>query len=242
MQNLANNVMFGAKEPHLISLNDFITNNLYRVASFLREISTIQKADKEEIRTVYMDDLAYTKLHRYLSENLERLSREAAGRRSRYTDTQKILELKHTMEKFSNLLGQLGPPPDTPQTEVTMVRNYALVNNNSHYNEFMRRNKHRDLNSIRSLNIFYQGGVSRGGRPVFYLIARHVPAETMDFELLIYYMLRVNTSEAQDRIKHNSLFIYLFFIRFWNLVLVNLLNWCLTFHAFQKASRYLSIG
>ncbi|RCH77694.1 Neurofibromin 1, partial [Rhizopus azygosporus] len=105
--------------------------------------------------------------------------------------TQKILELKHTMEKFSNLLGQLGPPPDTPQTEVTMVRNYALVNNNSHYNEFMRRNKHRDLNSIRSLNIFYQGGVSRGGRPVFYLIARHVPAETMDFELLIYYMLRV---------------------------------------------------
>lgn len=39
VQNLANNVLFGAKEPYMFSLNDFLTQNIYRVTTFLREIS-----------------------------------------------------------------------------------------------------------------------------------------------------------------------------------------------------------
>jgi neurofibromin 1 len=39
VQNLANNVLFGAKEPWMFPLNDFLTQNIYRVTTFLREIS-----------------------------------------------------------------------------------------------------------------------------------------------------------------------------------------------------------
>jgi neurofibromin 1 len=39
VQNLANNVLFGAKEPYMFPLNDFLSQNIYYVATFLREIS-----------------------------------------------------------------------------------------------------------------------------------------------------------------------------------------------------------
>ncbi|RCI06233.1 Ras GTPase activating protein ira2, partial [Rhizopus stolonifer] len=194
MQNLANNMMFGAKETHLISLNDFITSNLYRVASFLREISMVPGPcpEKEESRGVHMDDIAFMNLHRYMSENLDKIARELSVRRAKSnTDTQKLLEWKRTMDKLSNLLAQLGPPNEVAKTELSTSRNYALVNSNNFYSEFMRRNKHRDLSNINSLNVFYQGGVSKDGRPVFYYICRNVVGDDFDFELLVYYMLRV---------------------------------------------------
>ncbi|GAN04298.1 conserved hypothetical protein [Mucor ambiguus] len=207
MQNLANNMMFGAKETHLISLNDFITGNLYRVASFLRDISVVpdngsgsnnnnnsssSSSSKIESRGVRMDNISFVRLHRYMSDNLDKISRDLSVRRARSsTDTQKLLEWKRTMDKLSNLLAQLGPPSELASSELNTTRNYALVNGNNFYSEFMRRNKHRDLSHINSLNVFYQGGVSKGGRPVFYMITRNVLGENFDYELLIYYMLRV---------------------------------------------------
>ncbi|KAG2213997.1 hypothetical protein INT47_001268 [Mucor saturninus] len=197
MQNLANNMMFGAKETHLISLNDFITGNLYRVASFLREICVVPNFEREteskhDNRNPRMDNAGFMNLHRYMSDNLDKISRDLCVRRARSsTDTQKLLEWKRIMDKFSNLLAQLGAPCEIAQNELYTSRNYALVNSNNYYSEFMRRNKNRDVSSISSLNVFYQGGISRGGFPVFYFIPRNISDESFDFELLIYYMLRV---------------------------------------------------
>jgi neurofibromin 1 len=42
IQNLANNVLFGAKEQYMYPLNDFLTQNIYRVTTFLREISVTE--------------------------------------------------------------------------------------------------------------------------------------------------------------------------------------------------------
>lgn len=39
IQNLANNVLFGAKESYMFPLNDFLTQNIYEVTAFLRTIS-----------------------------------------------------------------------------------------------------------------------------------------------------------------------------------------------------------
>jgi neurofibromin 1 len=39
IQNLANNVLFGAKEPYMIVLNDFLNDNIVKVTTFLEEIS-----------------------------------------------------------------------------------------------------------------------------------------------------------------------------------------------------------
>jgi neurofibromin 1 len=39
VQNLANNVLFGAKEAFMFPLNDFLTSNIIRVTKFLQKIS-----------------------------------------------------------------------------------------------------------------------------------------------------------------------------------------------------------
>ncbi|OAD65239.1 hypothetical protein PHYBLDRAFT_85899, partial [Phycomyces blakesleeanus NRRL 1555(-)] len=194
MQNLANNVLFGGKETHMIVFNDFLTNNIYNVTNFLRLISTVSPDDGKEDQnnSIRMDEASFVRMHRVLADNLERMSRDLAGRKSSdSSNTFSILERKKTIDRLTNLLGQLGRPSEASHTEQFIARNYAFTNNNHYYSEFVRRNNHRDLASISSKNIFFQGGSSKGGHPVFYLIARNVDAETCDFELLIYYMLRV---------------------------------------------------
>jgi neurofibromin 1 len=39
IQKLANNVLFGPTDPYMSPLNDFLTQNIYKVTTFLREIS-----------------------------------------------------------------------------------------------------------------------------------------------------------------------------------------------------------
>lgn len=39
IQNLANNVLFGTKEPYMFPLNLFLVQNIHVVMGFLREIS-----------------------------------------------------------------------------------------------------------------------------------------------------------------------------------------------------------
>lgn len=39
IQNLANNVLFGTKEPYMFPLNPFLVQNIHIVTGFLREIS-----------------------------------------------------------------------------------------------------------------------------------------------------------------------------------------------------------
>lgn len=56
IQNLANNVLFGAKEPYMFPLNDFLTQHIYPVTTFLREIS---------VSALVSSLLQYIKFHRY---------------------------------------------------------------------------------------------------------------------------------------------------------------------------------
>jgi neurofibromin 1 len=194
MQNLANNVLFGAKETHMIALNDFLTSNIYRVTNFLRTISTLSTEDTQDVvGTLRMDQTGYVRLHKYLSDNLERMSRDLTGRKLKGTgETQSLLGLKKTLDRLSTLLAQLGRPSDLPQSELSYIRSHAITNGNQYYSEFMRRNAHRDLSAISTLNMFYLGGNSKGGRPVFYMICRSINGEELDCELLVYYMLRVS--------------------------------------------------
>ncbi|KAL0078943.1 hypothetical protein F4703DRAFT_1778323 [Phycomyces blakesleeanus] len=195
IQNLANNVFFGAKETHMIVLNDFLTSNIYKVAGFLREISTVPSEETMAIQipAVQLDHKTYHRVHRYISDNFERMGRDLSERKVKeISDTQKLLEWKRTLDKLSSLLAQLGRPPDISQQDLTTLSvNYSAANNNHYYCEFINRNRYRDVTTISSLNIFYQGGVSRSGRPVFYMILNKAKGENFDFELLTYYALCV---------------------------------------------------
>lgn len=215
IQNLANNVLFGAKETYMIVLNDFLTSNIYKVTSFLRKISdvpdiipsiegnSLANATDSIISTQSANDMAsevrpmeekdYSCLHRVLFDNMERISRELATRRLRQiTDQENAAVWKRQFDRFSNLLAQLGRPPEVSKQEFSGLRSYTFAAANQLYAEFMRRNSHRSVDSIISKNIFYEGGVSKQNRPVFYLIARNIIADSIDFELLVYHILQVS--------------------------------------------------
>ncbi|KAI8137099.1 hypothetical protein BJV82DRAFT_547510 [Fennellomyces sp. T-0311] len=195
IQNLANNVLFGAKETYMIGLNDFLTSNIYKVTSFLREISKVPPATPADDAMIvdmrHMDDKDYALLHRVLADNMERISRDLATRRLRqFNDQDSMAQWKRTFDKFANLLAQLGRPPEIPKQEFSGMRSYKFAAANQLYAEFMRRNSHRSVESIVAKNIFYEGGISKGGRPVFYMILRNVIADSIDFELLTYFILQ----------------------------------------------------
>ncbi|KAI8373844.1 hypothetical protein BD560DRAFT_393755 [Blakeslea trispora] len=220
IQNLANNVLFGAKETYMIVLNDFLTSNIYKVTSFLREISSIpdqlkigdvsqprnahlgaRKNSNGMISTTSMEDTGlevrpmeekdYFALHRVLVDNMERLAREIATRRLRQLISAEVAtDMKRHLDRVSNILAQLGRPPEVTRQESVGLRSYTHAAANQMYAEFMRRNSHRSVESIISKNIFYEGGVSKANRPVFYFIARNVIADSIDLELLIYHILQ----------------------------------------------------
>ncbi|CAO3650284.1 unnamed protein product [Mucor fragilis] len=232
IQNLANNVLFGAKETYMIVLNDFLTSNIYKVTSFLREISNVPaptmssgtppmerthslsvKSDTTSVISAIsaaeealpevrpMEEKDYSCLHRVLFDNMERISRELTTRRMRqYADQDSASQWKRQFDKFSNLLAQLGRPPEVSKQEFSGLRSYTFAAANQLYAEFMRRNSHRSVESIVSKNIFYEGGVSKSNRPVFYFIARNITADSIDFELMVYHIL-----QTMERASNKSL-------------------------------------
>lgn len=193
IQNLANNVLFGAKEAYMIVLNDFLTSNIYKVTSFLREISKVPQDTQEEEERRHMDSKEYALLHRVLVDNMERITRDLATRRLRqFNDQESLASWKRSFDKFANLLAQLGRPPEITKREVHGIHSYKFAASNQLYVEFMRRNSHRSVENIVSKNIFYESGTSKAGRTVFYLVLRNIVADSIDFELLIYFILQVS--------------------------------------------------
>ncbi|RKP27599.1 hypothetical protein SYNPS1DRAFT_26753, partial [Syncephalis pseudoplumigaleata] len=148
-----------------------------------------------------LSDADLIQLHKALYDNQERISREVAARRpgprsivGRTDGSAADQELyqaaaKRAYEKLSTILAQLGPPPDVPQSEPALPSGSRFGAANELFREFMQRNAHRNVDSIRSKRIFYEGGVSKAKNPVFYFIARRLIIEMTDMELFIYFVL-----------------------------------------------------
>lgn len=210
MQNLANNVLFGSKETHMIVLNDFLTANIYKVTNFLRAMATIPPPNPNElVGGVRVDQSGYVRLHKYLTDNLERMSRDLTSRKilkaTSPESQQSLLGRKKTIDRLSNLLAQLGRPSEMPNMELSYTRTVSNAKSNHFYSEFMRRNGHRDLSAISSQNVFYTAGTSKGGHPVFYFVCSAMGPDEADFELLVYYMLRV--SRGTTHLFYSNLFL-----------------------------------
>ncbi|RIA90709.1 hypothetical protein C1645_875920 [Glomus cerebriforme] len=208
IQNLANNVLFGAKEPYMIVLNDFLNDNIVKVTTFLEEISKLpyippfadmQTRDNTNVRR--LEDSDRKNLHRHLVEYQEKMSKDLQTRRVKSinpaapanTMLDQAQASKKAWDTISKLLAQLGPPTETQKKEFLNISNNHLETNNQLFKEFMIRNKIRNIESIVSKGVFYDGGFSKERRRVFYLILRRLDAEATDMDLLMYHVL--NTIE-----------------------------------------------
>jgi hypothetical protein len=139
------------------------------------------------------------RLHRLLFDHIEQIGRDVNTRKQANLnssgDEQSYMQARKAYDKLSTLLAQLGPPPDTPKSELAGVGAKKAVMSNQLFRDFMQKNANRNVDGIRMQNLFFEAGSSKEKRPVFFFIARRLNAETTDMELLIYYILKVRERE-----------------------------------------------
>ncbi|KAF3210891.1 Ras GTPase activating protein ira2 [Orbilia oligospora] len=197
VQNLANNVLFGAKEPYMIPLNDFLTLNIYRVTTFLRDISSPISIPDQAAAVEVFDFGSCIALHRFMYDHWEVVRQKLLHPRitspvAQNSATPKYTanDLKAPVAEFSALIPTLGAPPldfswTRPQLQATIQPSYYR------FQQFMLRNSGRSVEPITSARIVYDGGESKDGMPVICVILRNINAETIDIELLIYCFLKI---------------------------------------------------
>ncbi|KAJ3207847.1 Ras GTPase activating protein ira2 [Dinochytrium kinnereticum] len=149
IQNLANNVLFGAKEAFMTELNDLLRKNIARVHAFLRNVSTpaAQPPSSNETKltvsieaaispTTALDGESETavseydlmRLHRLLCINLDKIEgsatlSSATGKGT--TDSPSVpastFAKKKVFQEVSTLLAQLGPAPDVARLRLALI-------------------------------------------------------------------------------------------------------------------------
>ncbi|KAL3421048.1 GTPase-activator protein for Ras-like GTPase [Phlyctema vagabunda] len=193
VQNLANNVLFGAKEPYMFPLNDFLTQNIYRVTTFLREISVPPNLGEPTIETESFDFGSCVALHRFLYDHWDNV-RQKLVFRERKGSIRSPLEISTgeipILEALRRLITNLGPPP----TNVSWNRP-AIAQNSppsySRFQHFMLRNAGRSTESIISTRAVYDGGESKDGLSMICIILRNIDTEATDYDLLLFCYLKI---------------------------------------------------
>ncbi|KAI1762758.1 GTPase [Hypoxylon sp. FL1150] len=194
IQNLANNVLFGAKEPYMYPLNDFLTQNIYRVTTFLREISvpptSMETAPAESETFEFGSCVA---LHRFLYEHWDHVRQRLMSqeRREHVRSPNELARGRSPLlEPLRALIANLGPPPlavtwNRPQISANSPLAY------SRFQHFMFRNAFRSTDSFMTSRAIYDGGESRDGLSVICVILRHIDQDSIDYDTLLYCFLKI---------------------------------------------------
>ncbi|KAK3397174.1 putative RasGAP group protein [Sordaria brevicollis] len=201
IQNLANNVLFGAKEPFMFPLNDFLTKNIYRVTTFLREISvepeTIDRPNSDES----FDFGSCVSLHRILYDHWDQVRQRLASieRRDLVRSPGDTSRGKpNLLEPLRSLIMNLGPPP------LAVTWNRPMISANlppvySRFQDFMLRNAFRGIDSSTNpAPAVYDAGESRDGINMICIVLRYIDTEAADVDAYLYYYLKI-ASRLWDR-------------------------------------------
>lgn len=180
VQNLANNVLFGAKEPYMFPLNHFLTQHIFRVTGFLREITVSSKRTclicriliKLQVAPEHMDSRVTSEmfdfgscvaLHRFLYDHWDHVRQTLVSReRKEYGRSPGELSRGRSpvLEPLRNLIANLGPPP------LAVSWNRPQISSNtpplySRFQNFMLRNAFRSTESFLTARAVYDGGESK---------------------------------------------------------------------------------
>ncbi|KAI8299810.1 GTPase-activator protein for Ras-like GTPase [Colletotrichum sp. SAR11_59] len=193
IQNLANNVLFGAKEPYMFPLNDFLTQNIYRVTTFLREISVAPETIDSPPSIESFDFGSCVALHRFLYDHWDHMrQRLVTQERKDYVRSPAEVSRGRSpvLEPLRHLITNLGPPPlavtwNRPQISTNTPPSYSRFQN------FMLRNAFRSTESFVTARAVYDGGESKDSLSIICMILRHIDAESIDYDTLLYCYLKI---------------------------------------------------
>ncbi|KAI9312884.1 hypothetical protein BX666DRAFT_2124450 [Dichotomocladium elegans] len=199
VQNLANNVLFGAKEPYMVPFNDFLTSNAYRIMCFMRDLSEGPlNSQVEPLLHMEADDFAL--LHHILIEMMDNMSRilwtswtgKSSSSSAYHVDFHSV---KVQFDRLAYHLARLGTPKDLTPPKGNegdyFIQGRPLRYSNNQYIEFMRQNGGTSIQEIASRLMFYEGGRSKAGRPVMYFILRRMKLDQTRYESVLYYVFKL---------------------------------------------------
>ncbi|KAI9809635.1 MAG: hypothetical protein M1825_000067 [Sarcosagium campestre] len=198
VQNLANNVLFGAKEPYMYSLNDFLVENIYKVTTFLREISApAEDAEPDELPEPF-DFAACTSLHRFLFDHWEIVRQKAVAKdRRSWKGPTSVAELDYAPSHRSSSIDKLGaliPTLGPPNIDISWNRPRIAANTPpmySRFQEFMLRTAGRNTESGVLSAAVYDGGHTKDDMPVICVILRNLEVEGVDEDMLLFSFLKI---------------------------------------------------
>ncbi|KAI0484610.1 GTPase [Xylariaceae sp. FL0804] len=194
IQNLANNVLFGAKEPYMYPLNDFLTQNIFDVTAFLREISVpLDELDPPTFEAEAYDFGSCVALHRFLYDHWDHVRQRLVSqeRREQVLSPNELARGRSpVLEPLRVLITNLGPPPlavtwNRPQISANSPLAY------SRFQHFMLRNAFRSADSFISSRAVYDGGESKDGLSIICVILRHIDQDSIDYDTLLYCYLKI---------------------------------------------------
>ncbi|EJT70411.1 hypothetical protein GGTG_11435 [Gaeumannomyces tritici R3-111a-1] len=193
IQNLANNVLFGAKEPYMFPLNDFLAQNIYKITTFLREISVPPDVLDSSTGGESFDFGSCVALHRFLYDHWDHVRQRLVSRERREyvrSPAESTRGRSPVLEPLRSLITNLGPPP------MAVTWNRPLISANSppaysRFQDFMLRNAFRSTESFVTARAVYDGGESKDGLSIICVILRNIDAESIDYDTLIYCYLKI---------------------------------------------------
>ncbi|KAK3386913.1 hypothetical protein B0H63DRAFT_468596 [Podospora didyma] len=193
IQNLANNVLFGAKEPYMFPLNPFLARNIYGITTFLREISVPPEKLETTPGGESFDFGSCVALHRFLYDHWDHVRQRLVSQERRdfvRSPGESTRGRSPVLEPLKNLIMNLGPPP------LAVTWNRPLISANSppsysRFQNFMLRNAFRSTESFLTARAVYDGGESKDGMSIICIILRNIDAESIDYDTLIYCYLKI---------------------------------------------------
>ena len=151
----------------MFPLNDFLTQNIYHVTTFLREISVPPHQLEVQSTTESFDFGSCVALHSFLYEHWDHVRQTPIAReRKDYgrASGDVVRGRSPVLEPLRNLIANLGPPP------LAVSWNRPQVSSNSpplysRFQNFMLRNAFRSTESFLTARAVYDGGESKVSYP-----------------------------------------------------------------------------
>ncbi|ODA79734.1 hypothetical protein RJ55_05328 [Drechmeria coniospora] len=200
IQNLANNALFGSKEPYMFPLNAFLVQNIHLVTGFLREISVPPEHMEVETNLGLLDFGSCVVLHRFLYDHWDHLRQTlvtTGGKGFVRSPEQPARGAPAMLEPLRNLVTNLGPLP------LAISWNRPHISSNippiySRFQNFMLRNAFKGTESFLTSRAVYDGGESKDGLSIVCVILRHIENEIVDYDTLLFCYLKIASRLWQE--------------------------------------------
>ncbi|ORX55578.1 hypothetical protein DM01DRAFT_1320819 [Hesseltinella vesiculosa] len=142
IQNLSSNVLFGSKDAYLVSLNDFLTENIYQVTTFLRELCAPIRATSPPIAATTAPKSALTHFILSSSPPASTTSSSSSSKGSpgpATTDQQRLHMLNNRTYELLHLV--LYDNLDRISRDLSRRRTRTATNNSQHSSHISKKPK-----------------------------------------------------------------------------------------------------